>query len=563
MANAYRVSQDTWSQLIEILTDVNRPERKWVSQALVELLITAFQHLRMELEKPNSRTTWNVPYLSFRFDFPCESEDGRCVVAKGEDEGFLDNLEGLVEVMTAGTSVAQLPDGSRIPAVSQAVLRHLLGASKTERKRLSERWIDREEWMRFRDQVDLEVPVDESIVGRGSAGQFIADIFFSIGKLTIDPEKRETYFLLRVGLPFSVTSPNLHPDSWSQSERSTLWAVVDQFLDGLKHRLEGQKLARSFQVEVPREGARLGGIEAFDAKYSGRRKVDFLAKLSPPTLERSPLRRIPKYALGTRGPVLDMFDRKGKIIPFAYDRMIGVMVHPQNPPLRDQLVAKLQSQAALEAIDIWIKKYDVKVPIEFLWPKIHKVLNQAFGVFSLASQRALLDSPSLKTVNSRLETAFFIGSTVGDMLSVQLACAIHHPQHLGVNKAAHLKSVDLKDSRPHQRRVSTEIPKIKRWWSEFRSVAHFWAAFQLWNLDLDQDPGFSPFHSESLPNFLAAAEWFRQMGEQCFSKGQRSRQGPLLDPTKTWWVPGSGMIEIHPNPLSPEALEALSQYRAP
>ena len=115
-------------------------------------------------------------------------------------------------------------------------------------------------------------------------------------------------------------------------------------------------------------------------------------------------------------------------------------------------------------------------------------------------------------------------------------------------------------------------------WYKFRSVAHLWAAWNLFLTDEQSrfygdwfrvvegerplDEAFECFSEEKLPEFLALAEWFRHFGEH--HRPPQQRYGTTLRKDETWRVPQTYVlpklqVSIPMPPLMPEVLK---QYKA-
>ena len=119
---------------------------------------------------------------------------------------------------------------------------------------------------------------------------------------------------------------------------------------------------------------------------------------------------------------------------------------------------------------------------------------------------------------------------------------------------------------------------LEDYWYKFRSVAHLWTA---WNCFLTEDQSqiegdWSPFMDErkplqeafrcfsedSLPEFLALAEWFREFGEN--HKPEKQRHGTTLRPEESWRVsPTCPLPGLRISLVMPQWMrDALSGYKA-
>ncbi len=105
----------------------------------------------------------------------------------------------------------------------------------------------------------------------------------------------------------------------------------------------------------------------------------------------------------------------------------------------------------------------------------------------------------------------------------------------------------LSEIRSNSRNLETNI------WPKFRPVAHLWAAYFWRSYALARNASLDslPCPAEELPEFLAAAEYLRALGEL-----RRCGNGMLFEAGKMWGVPPE--VEL-PDP--PE--ELVSAFQAP
>ena len=87
--------------------------------------------------------------------------------------------------------------------------------------------------------------------------------------------------------------------------------------------------------------------------------------------------------------------------------------------------------------------------------------------------------------------------------------------------------------------VGVSPRKLETIWPAYRTVAHFWAAHQVWidkitKRDFEILEGF-PCHPSQVLDFLSLAEYFRRKGEK-FKLPRDRRGGHLLDKKQTWKV---------------------------
>lgn len=101
-------------------------------------------------------------------------------------------------------------------------------------------------------------------------------------------------------------------------------------------------------------------------------------------------------------------------------------------------------------------------------------------------------------------------------------------------------------------------------WKKYRSVAHFWAAFQIaqsYPLDKSADP----LSAEAFPKFLRlAAELFAFGCEFIPFRTNDSIKKPLLDSAESWYLPEFiARLRLKPDRLPDRLIEILATYKAP
>jgi hypothetical protein len=112
-------------------------------------------------------------------------------------------------------------------------------------------------------------------------------------------------------------------------------------------------------------------------------------------------------------------------------------------------------------------------------------------------------------------------------------------------KVASLNLTKLALDNAYKSRKQTSKRKLEYLWKEYESVAHFWAAHQIW-IDADNFqnteilPGF-PCHPLQVYLFLAIAEYLRRKGEQFQLPRTRVRE-TILNKNRTWKVRPAGRI---------------------
>ena len=93
--------------------------------------------------------------------------------------------------------------------------------------------------------------------------------------------------------------------------------------------------------------------------------------------------------------------------------------------------------------------------------------------------------------------------------------------------------------RAYKNRKATSKRRQIDLWNKYESVAHFWAAHQIWMdpgaiVNLNVLEGF-PRHPSQVRFFLAIAEYYRRKGEN-FKSLRTPNESHLLDKNRTWRV---------------------------
>ncbi len=138
----------------------------------------------------------------------------------------------------------------------------------------------------------------------------------------------------------------------------------------------------------------------------------------------------------------------------------------------------------------------------------------------------LLNAPSYTEVHNRAIDNSIKGHVAGLILLSYAFMAETDQEEPSMRKAKHITSWILKKHSTGSS-IGKTLPSLDKFWSEFRSVAHLWAAFLVL-----QEQG-SVLLSENVNEFLGIAEWFREFGEGCFPSRVKNSEA-LLDPEQTW-----------------------------
>lgn len=223
------------------------------------------------------------------------------------------------------------------------------------------------------------------------------------------------------------------------------------------------------------------------------------------------------------GPTLDISDGAGGIDIFAPFTVMATMVYPADGAARHAAIAtqKVKAAARLEALQE-SGSHLIFPPVECL---VREWLEPHGGFSSLANERHL---PTLREAfTTHVLTS---GISVGRLLWWLTALSqIKGEPSLG--KAIYL----LQKSKPIGRRTKISRRQLIRDWQQYRTTAHLWTAFSIWNVsegEVAQSISFA--NPYTLPRFLALAEIFRRIGLHTFPHGE---EAPVLAPHATWQPP--------------------------
>ena len=556
----------SWKKLIRSLSDGNPETQLQVARRLWRLQLGSFQQLREAFAHPEHQASWQKPFLYIEVPFPFEW-DTEIPISQVTARKHRKRRELFValETLTAGIAV-QIDGDTYRPLLPQAVRNRLDGFSKAEVSRCLESWIDPQEWIHPTSYGDnnLGDVDDRTIIGIGKERDFMASLWFHVFPRFINYEKRESYFLLSVGLPWLISEHSTMPQDWTAQEQDALWSNVDAFFQKLIRVRKLSNLPEKIVTEVqPAEGTATE-FERFEASFRNHRDVSFLEKTQLRPIEETPLRGIPQYAVGSAGPELDISDGKGNLDPMAMLKILAVMVHPDSEQHRQEVLSKAQAWMISEYLPRWLAEEGRNESfIKENWGLFLEQLHERLGWLSSDVFGALVSAPSAEDTIARMGSNMFGGAVTGDMLLYMLRCAEHHPKHLSVRKAAYAMARTLLGSTDRAGNpVNYGLSTVKNSWGKYRSVAHLWAAYRLWQAE-DQPSEFSPVDPEGVVGFLAISEELRRRGQACFARSQKLKHGPILDPSITWRPPFDLALPsatLDNSPLPEETLDWLEEY---
>ncbi|MGD0074356.1 MAG: hypothetical protein ABSD31_08415 [Candidatus Binataceae bacterium] len=246
--------------------------------------------------------------------------------------------------------------------------------------------------------------------------------------------------------------------------------------------------------------------------------------------------------------ILDITDGKGNLVWDSPFRVLATMCHP------DDSGERLRCLETLEALTL----------IEVSQTEVSQDVPRA-----LLAQAADYARNAKAQIEKATDSAY--GLTIaGDLLLLVVTAALRAPEHASLARAIRVLTEDQARGRTHGgRKVAASPRSVRDAWSRFKSVAHLCAAWRLYG---DGGPGLeqlAPISNDTLPNFLAAAEIFRSLGEAHHApsgcKGTKFYRESLLSPAETWKVPPDLILpelSLGVPPLTDFVQQSFRNYRA-
>lgn len=244
-------------------------------------------------------------------------------------------------------------------------------------------------------------------------------------------------------------------------------------------------------------------------------------------------------------PVLDISDGKGGLKPGALDTLMAVMAYPSDEP------AEVEQRKLLQCLWLYCdflsperEKSSEAIPIEirdlrrllFLNPqKVHddyeKQRQKGHIAGHILSNIEIVAriTPGKASVNRAVGVALMVARGKGKIGEAVLATRPDFEIQVGP---------DWKrpwEGQSRSPRYNISEAKIREYWSNFKSVSHFWAA-QTYSKNRSLF-GAAEDKSYEFLDLLADAEHLRKIGEGHFARGQKKHNNSTLDPDATWKTP--------------------------
>jgi len=230
------------------------------------------------------------------------------------------------------------------------------------------------------------------------------------------------------------------------------------------------------------------------------------------------------------------------------------MAHPRSEERRHEFHARVQEQLAASVQPILAAHLPANVAAATTGANLGAWL-QPFGGFP-----RLAGAPGMPEVLERLHESTWPGSIVGDLLIylVQMNAA---GIRASISKSVAIVVDYLKGATNASGRAGSGSARyVREQWSEFKPVAHLWAAFRAAGNRIGEGP--ESLTETGLSVHLALAEWFAQQGLGIVSV---SKQTAVLDSSELWRVPAKvrlPVIQFQAPPLPEWASGVLRLYKS-
>ncbi len=296
----------SWSKLIDVLlSPEGRQERIAAARDLLELQEDGFRKLRAAIEDPSQReVSWDRPFLRLFMEFPYEW-DTEISLSEVDATDPWRNLMISLFILTAGLAV-QPANGDISPLLPSHLCGVVGGFTEKELQTHLNRWFDSSSFRpRSLGDNHFEDPEDRTLSRIGQSGvDFVAALNFSISPRLIDHKRKKSGFIFLIGVPW-VAEETASPKDWSNDQRNAFWTAISRFLLTVQEHLENPKAVPSRIVEAVRRRGRSKSSLQFVASITNSRGVSYFEKACVAEISRTALARVPPYARGEQGPVLE------------------------------------------------------------------------------------------------------------------------------------------------------------------------------------------------------------------------------------------------------------------
>lgn len=260
-------------------------------------------------------------------------------------------------------------------------------------------------------------------------------------------------------------------------------------------------------------------------------------------------------------PLLNCLDESMLCAGMAEFQLFTIMAYPTDEVSRAEFLDVLQA---------WLVELSRRPNHPVVW------LRQPSPADFMQLLRRRDQGPAAQDVWRRAGDAYAKGSVAGEALMLIRQLTVHGPNRGSVNRACHILAEAGKASKwtsgcwPIPFRNPTSLRD--KAWTPYKSVAHFWTAFNILVQERFQDgqgqpveyPIQQPLHDpEDFIILLTVAEEYRRFGETHIPHGQKIA---TLSPHETWQVPPDIALPPFTASIPPITtswyLQAMSTYTA-
>jgi hypothetical protein len=226
--------------------------------------------------------------------------------------------------------------------------------------------------------------------------------------------------------------------------------------------------------------------------------------------------------------------------PYDISRVRSVMLFPNDDSRRDQYFAVERAR-----LDVLEAKDAEHISLE------------------VNTLRLLIDAPAYSVIKAGARDITKRAVVAGELLSILYLMNRFELSEPSMNKAIFVAQGFAKESSYGDgSKINSSERMIRKYWNEFKPVAHLWAAFRI-----NRAYGFAPikevFTKEWFTPFLSVAAGLYNFGTQFVPFRPRDKK-PMLNAETCWALPKS----IPPSNLSTDRIpdkliQTLERYNAP
>jgi len=255
----------------------------------------------------------------------------------------------------------------------------------------------------------------------------------------------------------------------------------------------------------------------------------------------------------------------------CFFKIFSIMLCPDEQVLCQQYQAQFAGEYLKygeDAIGQEVEKF--KKPKEISKGEWSCILNDVFQHVSKPLLNSIEDAGGIRALSSFRESSIFDkkflkrvkqGLLAGDILNL-----IYHLKLGGLDASVNRAVYIIGNTKTWNYVTRSECMKT---WGNFKSVSHFWSAWNLLN-GFNDNPPFLDFHEKwKLLLFINLSRLFFEFGNSHYSSAQKT---PTLPEGETWLIPKEfpyfiDLVEellesLEIEPLSDEILKAYEEYEA-